>query len=289
VSKNPRIESFFDEATYTVTHVVAEPYGLNCAIIDSVLDYDPKSGRSKTESADRIVSFVERRNLKVEWILETHAHADHMTAAPYLQNKLGGRTGIGTSITEVQATFGKLFNVDSDFKTDGSQFDHLIDDGEVLRVGELEIRALSTPGHTPACLTYVVGDAAFVGDTLFMPDYGTARADFPGGDAATLYRSIHKILALPESTRLFMCHDYKAPGRTQFAWETTVADQKQLNVHVGSNTEESYFVEMRNKRDKTLSTPMLMLPAVQVNMRAGKFPRPESNDVSYLKIPINVI
>jgi glyoxylase-like metal-dependent hydrolase (beta-lactamase superfamily II) len=257
--------------------------------VDPVLDYDPKSGRTATDSADKLIEFLRVEKLKVEWILETHAHADHLTAAPYLREKVGGRTAIGEHIKTVQAIFAKVFNFETDFRTDGSQFDHLFKDGETFSIGALEGRVLHTPGHTPACLTYLIGDAGFVGDTLFMPDYGTARCDFPGGDAATLYRSIHKLFALPEATRLFMCHDYMAPGRDAYAWETTVGDEKAKNIHVGGGATEADFVRMRTERDATLSMPVLILPSVQVNIRAGQFPPPESNGVSYLKIPLNAL
>lgn len=286
---HPDVRAFFDEATFTVTYVVTEPGGTHCAIIDSVLDYDPKSGRTRTDSADAVLAYVHEHSLQVDWILETHAHADHLTAAPYLQEALGAPIAIGEHITDVQSIFAKVFNAEPSFATDGSQFDRLFADGEELRVGAMTGRVMHTPGHTPACLTYVFGDAAFVGDTLFMPDYGTARADFPGGDAATLYRSIKKILSLPPATRLFMCHDYKAPNRDEYAWETTVADEDQHNVHVHDGVTESQFVEMRNARDKTLAMPVLILPSVQVNMRAGRLPPPEDNGISYLKIPVDAL
>ncbi len=285
----PKVRAFFDQATFTVTYVVTEPDGAHCAIIDSVLDYDPKSGRTGTASADQVLAYVKEQGLTVNWILETHAHADHLTAAPYLQDALGAPIAIGEHIKDVQDIFSKVFNVEPSFATDGSQFDRLFGDGEEFRVGAMTGRVMHTPGHTPACLTYVFGDAAFVGDTLFMPDYGTARADFPGGDAATLYRSIKKVLSLPPTTRLFMCHDYKAPNRDEYAWETTVADEAQNNVHVHDGVTESEFVEMRNARDKTLAMPVLVLPSVQVNMRAGRLPPPEENGISYLKIPVDAL
>ena len=286
---NPKVEAFFDKETFTVTYVVAEPSGSHCAIIDSVLNYDPKSGRTSTDAADKVVNFVKSNDLTVDWILETHVHADHLSASPYLKEKLGGATGIGEHIVEVQGIFNEVFNTEPEFATDGSQFDHLIADGETFRIGAMTARAIHTPGHTPACLTYVIGDAAFVGDTLFMPDYGTARADFPGGDAATLYRSIQKVFALPDETRLFMCHDYLAPGRETYAWETTVAEERESNVHVGKGATEADFVAMRTERDKTLAMPTLILPSVQVNMRAGHLPPAENNGVSYLKIPVNAL
>lgn len=285
----PRVTGFFDEATNTASYVVAEPDGSHCAIIDPVLDYDPKSGRTETRSADRIVADVRDRGLTVDWILETHAHADHLTAAPYLKETLGGRIGIGAHITDVQAIFGDVFNAGPEFAKDGSQFDRLFGDGDTFTIGAMEVRVMHTPGHTPACITYVAGDAAFIGDTLFMPDYGTARCDFPGGDAATLYRSIRKVLSLPPETRLFLCHDYKAPGRDRFAWETTVADERAHNVHVHEGVSEADFVAMRTERDKTLSMPALILPSVQVNMRAGAPPPPEDNGTTYLKIPLNAL
>jgi len=283
----PDVTAFFDEATFTVSYIVRDPDGQAAAIIDSVLDYDPKSGRTDTRSADAIIAHVREHDLDIQWILETHAHADHLSAGPYLKAAVGGTTAIGAHITEVQDVFAKLFNVEKGFQTDGSQFDHLIADGEEIAVGSLTFQAMHTPGHTPACMTYIVGDSAFVGDTLFMPDFGTARADFPGGDARVMYQSIQKILALPDNTRLFMCHDYKAPGRDTFAWETTVAEERASNVHVGAGASEDAFVAMREARDKTLDMPTLILPSVQVNIRAGDMPPADDNGVSYLKIPIN--
>ncbi len=283
----PEIKAFFDQATNTISYVLKDPGSDHCAIVDPVLDYDPKSGRTKTASADLIVAYVEERNLTVDWLLETHAHADHLSAAPYLKDRLGGRTAIGEHIRNVQKIFKDVFNLEKTFLPDGSQFDHLFKDGEEFSIGGLTVQAMHTPGHTPACLTYVAGNAAFVGDTLFMPDYGTARADFSGGSAATLFQSIQKVLSLRPQTRLFMCHDYKAPGRDEFAWESTVAEEKQSNVHVHEGTSEATFVEMRTNRDKTLEMPTLLLPSVQVNIRAGHMPPPEDNGVSYLKIPID--
>lgn len=285
----PDVKAFFDEATFTVSYVVKDPNSESCAIIDSVLDFDPKSGRTDTASADAIIEYVKDNGLKVEWLLETHAHADHLSAAPYLQKELGGTTAIGSHITEVQEVFAKLFNVEKGFQTDGRQFEHLFADGEEFAIGGLTIRAMHTPGHTPACMTYVTDGAAFVGDTLFMPDFGTARADFPGGDARVMYRSIQKILALPDETTLYMCHDYKAPGRDEYKWETTVAEEKASNVHVGANKSEDEFVAMREARDSSLDMPTLILPSVQVNIRAGEMPPEEDNGVSYLKIPINAL
>jgi glyoxylase-like metal-dependent hydrolase (beta-lactamase superfamily II) len=283
----PDIKAFFDPATYTVSYVVSDPRTRQCAIIDAVLDYDPKAGRTATRSAAQIVEYVRRQGLETRWILETHAHADHLSAAQYLKQTLGGATGIGEHIKDVQRIFGKVFNAGADFLPDGSQFDHLFQDGETFMIGEIPARVMHTPGHTPACVTYLIGDAAFVGDTLFMPDYGTARTDFPGGDARVLYRSIQRILSLPPQTRLFMCHDYGAPGRPQFAWESTVEEERRANVHVRLGTDEDSFVLMRTRRDATLEMPTLLLPSVQVNIRAGRFPPPEENGVRYLKIPID--
>jgi glyoxylase-like metal-dependent hydrolase (beta-lactamase superfamily II) len=284
----PEVHSFFHEESNTVCHVVHEPAGKCCAIIDAALDFDQAAGRTRTAFADEIIAFVRGRDLEVAWILETHAHADHLSAAPYLRERLGGRIGIGEHITDVQTLFKDLFNVERTFNTDGSQFDHLFKDGERFAVGDLAGQVLYTPGHTPACVTYVIGDAAFVGDTLFMPDGGTARADFPGGDAATLYRSIGKILALPPKARLFVCHDY-GPGGRAIAWETTVAEERAKNSHVREGVGEGEFVEMRTARDKTLAIPQLLIPSIQLNMRAGELPPPEDNGVSYIKIPLNRI
>ncbi len=285
----PTIAGFFDEATFTVSYVVHDPASGEAAVIDSVLDYDPASGRTSFASAERIVEYVTSKNLKVMWHLETHAHADHLSAAPWLQEKLGGKLAIGRDIVRVQEVFGKLFNAGSDFERDGSQFDHLFDDGDAFRLGTIEGIALHVPGHTPADMAYVIGDAAFVGDTIFMPDYGTARADFPGGDARQLYRSIRRLLSLPRDTRLFLCHDYKAPGRDAYAWESTVGQQRDHNVHVHDGVSEGDFVAMRTNRDKTLDLPTLILPSVQVNIRGGRLPEPEDNGVSYIKIPVNAV
>lgn len=284
----PQVTAFFDEPTFTVSYVVVDPATKKCAVVDSVLDYDPASGRTNTESADEIIGFIKREGLELEWILETHVHADHLSAAPYIKERLGGKVAIGSNITVVQETFGKIFNAGTEFERDGSQFDALFRDGDVFHLGTINARAIHTPGHTPACMTYLIGDAGFVGDTMFMPDYGTARADFPGGDAHTLYKSIQKIFALPDATRLFMCHDYKAPGRDEYRWETTVGDEKKTNIHVHDGISEEEFVAMRTARDKTLSMPRLILPSVQVNMRAGELPPAEDNGVHYLKMPINV-
>jgi len=286
---NAHVEPFFDPATFTYSYVVSDPETRQCAVIDSVLDYDPASGRTSHATAQRLVDYVRKQDLKVQWLLETHVHADHLSAAPYLKQQLGGRMAIGDRITVVQNTFGKLFNAGTEFATDGRQFDHLFQDEETFQVGNVPARAIHTPGHTPACMTYVIGDAAFVGDTLFMPDYGTARCDFPGGDARTLYRSIQKLFALPGETRVFMCHDYKAPGRDEFLYETTIAAEREHNVHVHSGISEQQFVDMRTARDATLAMPTLILPSVQINMRGGELPAPESNGTRYLKIPLDVL
>ena len=286
------VEGFFDPGTWTISYLVLDTRTLDCALIDSVLDYDPKSGRTRTTSADQLVARVQALGANVQWLLETHVHADHLSAAPYLKHKLGGRIAIGSQVTRVQHTFGKLFNAGSSFAHDGSQFDHLLADDETFAIGDLPVRAIHTPGHTPACMTYVVSDgaqsAAFVGDTLFMPDYGTARCDFPGGDARTLYRSIRKVLSLPAHTRLYMCHDYQ-PGGREVRFVSTVAEERAHNIHVREGTSEEAFVAMRSARDATLDMPVLMLPSVQVNMRAGHLPEPEDNGVSYIKIPLNAI
>lgn len=285
----PHVEAFFDPATFTYSYVVSDPSTQRCAIIDSVLDYDPASGRTSHSSADRLIDYVKTHRLQVDWLLETHVHADHLSAAPCLKRELGGQLAIGEHITTVQNTFGKLFNAGSEFATDGRQFDRLFKDGDTFVIGSLQARAIHTPGHTPACMTYVIGDAGFVGDTLFMPDYGTARCDFPGGDARTLFQSIRKLFALPGDTRLFMCHDYKAPGRDDFRYQTTVAEQRALNVHVHEGISEADFVAMRSARDATLGMPLLILPSVQVNMRAGQLPPAEGNGTRYLKIPLDVL
>lgn len=285
----PTVKAFFDEATNTVSYVVSCPETRRAAVIDSVLDYDAASGRTTTRSADEIVNYIKNDSLTVEWLLETHVHADHLSAAPYLQEKLGGSLAIGCEIVQVQKIFGKVFNAGTEFARDGSDFDRLFSDGDTFRIGNLEAMALYVPGHTPADMAYVIGDAAFVGDTLFMPDYGTARADFPGGDARQLFRSIRRLLSLPGETRLFLCHDYKAPGRDSYAWETTVAAQKAANVHVHDGVSEDAFVAMRTARDATLSMPKLILPSIQVNMRGGRLPQPEDNGVRYLKIPLDTL
>ena len=285
----PHVEVFFDPATFTYSYVVTDPTSKRCAIIDSVLDYDPAAGRTSYASADRLIAYVREQQLHVDWLLETHVHADHLSAAPYLKRELGGQLAIGENITVVQNTFGKLFNAGTEFATDGRQFDHLFTDGDTFQIGSLGARAIHTPGHTPACMTYLIGDAGFVGDTLFMPDYGTARCDFPGGDARTLFQSIRRLFALPDDTRLFMCHDYKAPGRDDFRFQTTVAEQRAHNVHVHEGIGEAEFVAMRSARDATLGMPMLILPSVQVNMRAGQLPPAEANGTRYLKIPLDVL
>ena len=284
----PIVKSFFDPATWTISHVVHEKEGGACAIIDAVLDYDARSGRTRTTSADKLAAFVQENKLQVAWILETHAHADHLSAAHYLRGKLGGKIAIGAAITQVQTTFKRIFNLEPGFQTDGRQFDRLLQDGETLAIGALQIRALSVPGHTPACMAYLTGDAVFVGDTLFMPDVGTARCDFPGGDASALYRSVRRLLSLPPETRLFMCHDYPPEGRPP-VWESTVAEQRAKNIHVHDGVSEEDFVKMRTARDATLDMPTLILPSVQVNIRAGELPPAEDNGVSYLKIPLNAL
>lgn len=284
----PTIESFFDPVTGTVSYVVFEMYGSSCAIIDSVLDYDPKSGRVQTASADKLITFIQKENLRVEWILETHAHADHLSAAHYLKEKLGGKIAIGGGITAVQEVFMRIFHLEPGFRPDGHQFDHLLQDGEIFATGALAAEALFVPGHTPACMAYRVGDAVFVGDTFFMPDVGTARCDFPGGNAHTLYESVRKLLSLPPETRLLMCHDYP-PGDRAPVWESTVADQRASNIHIRDGVSEDDFVSLRTQRDATLEMPVLMLPAVQINIRAGEMPPREANGVSYLKIPLNVL
>lgn len=285
--KRPDVRAFFDEATFTVSYVVADPDERRAAIVDSVLDFDPASGRTNTGSADEILEWVEQRGFGVDWILETHVHADHLSAAPYLAENSGGRIGIGRHVTEVQRTFRKIYNIDC--AIDGSQFDQLFDDGDTFSVGDIPARVMHTPGHTPACVTYVIGDAAFVGDTIFMPDFGTARTDFPGGSAAELYDSLQAILSLQDDTRLFMCHDYKAPGRDFYSWESTVAAQKAENIHIGAGVSRADFVAMREERDRQLGMPKLILPSIQVNICAGHLPEPESNGVRYLKLPIDAL
>ena len=286
-SQKPLVEAFFDKASNTFSYVIQDPSGDACAVVDPVLDYDPASGTTRTDSADRIIEFVRNRKLRVEWLLETHVHADHLSSAAHIQSQLGGKIGIGEKIRDVQAIFGEVFNAGPDFARDGSQFDHVFEDGERFAIGFLQASVLHTPGHTPACLSYYIGDAVFVGDTLFMPDYGTARCDFPGGDARTLFRSIRKVLSLPEQTRMFLCHDYLPEGRSETQYQTTVGAQKAGNIHVNDGVEEEAFVQMRQARDRTLGMPKLILPSVQINMRAGHFPEPEDNGQIYLKIPLN--
>ncbi|MHC2086443.1 MBL fold metallo-hydrolase [Methylobacterium sp. CM6244] len=285
----PVVQGFFDEPTNTATFVVHDPQSRSAAVIDSVLDFDPASGTLSYEAANRVVAYVRAQGLTVEWILETHVHADHLSAAPYLQEQLGGRLAIGRGIVQVQDEFGKLFNAGTEFARAGSEFDRLFDDGDRFAIGGIEALVLHVPGHTSADLAYVIGDAAFVGDTLFMPDYGTARADFPGGDARQLFRSTRRLLALPDVTRLFLCHDYKAPGRDEFIYETTVAVQRAENVHVRDGMAEDDFVAMRTARDRTLKAPRLIMPSIQVNMRGGRLPQPEANGTRYLKIPLTTV
>ncbi len=285
---NPEVTAFFDEPTNTVTYVVKDPASKFCAVVDSVLDIDYAAGRISHGSADQVIAFVKHNDLAVEWNIETHVHADHLSAAPYLQKHLGGKIGIGKNITIVQEIFGKIFNEGTEFQRDGSQFDRLFDDGDTYDIGGMTARALHTPGHTPACMTHLIGDAAFVGDTLFMPDGGSARADFPGGDARVLYRSIMRVLSLPNATRLFMCHDYGPNGRN-IKWETTVAEQREHNIHARDGIDEDSFVAMREARDKTLGMPKLIIPSLQVNMKAGELPKAEANGTRFLKVPLNIL
>jgi glyoxylase-like metal-dependent hydrolase (beta-lactamase superfamily II) len=286
-AKTPKIKSFFDKATFTITHVVYEAQGSACAIIDSVMDYDPKSGRMSTVSADQIIDFVDANNLKAEWLLETHAHADHISAAPYLRKNLGGVIGIGKNIQKVQSVFKEVFNLESEFNTKGEQFDYLFSDEEVFYIGNLKVKAIHVPGHTPADMAYIVEESiVFIGDTLFMPDVGTARCDFPGGDARILYKSVHKLFDMPSDTRLFMCHDYPPSGREPI-WETTVGEERKKNIQINDSISEEQFVKMRSKKDATLEMPTLILPSIQINIRAGELPNAESNGISYLKIPLN--
>lgn len=281
----PRVHAQFDEATHTVSYVVWDPATQRAAIIDPVLDYDHRTGRVSHRSADDLLGFAAGQGLSVDWVLETHAHADHLSAAPYLKERTGAPIGIGARITEVQRTFAPVFGLE-DVSGDGREFDRLFRDGETFALGGLQVEVMHTPGHTPACVSYRIGEAVFVGDTLFMPDYGTARADFPGGDARTLYRSIHRLLALPDATRLYLCHDYKAPGRDHFAWETTVGEEKTRNIHVGGGVDEASFVAMREARDATLAAPVLLLPSLQVNIRAGRLPDPDRDGRRFLRIPL---
>ena len=283
----PDITSFFDEATNTISYIVCDPNGSACAIIDSVLDFDFASGRTDTKSADKLINFVKENKLDVQWLLESHVHADHLSAAPYIQMEVGGKIGIGSHITDVQETFGKIFNEGTEFQRDGSQFDKLFVEGDTFHIGQLRGDVLHTPGHTPACMTYVIGDAAFVGDTLFMPDFGTARCDFPGGSSENLFSSIQKILSLPDATRIFVGHDYKAPGREHYAWETTVGEQKKKNIHIKSGKSKEDFVKLRDERDAKLAMPKLIVPSLQINMRAGNMPEPDEQGDVFLKVPIN--
>jgi glyoxylase-like metal-dependent hydrolase (beta-lactamase superfamily II) len=286
--QKPIVKAFFDQGTWTFTYVVYEKPHTPCVVIDSVLNYDPKSGRTKTKSADEVIAFVKEQGLTVDWILETHAHADHLSAAPYIQKYLGGKIAIGSHIQDVQKVFKGIFNLESEFPTNGSQFDYLIEEGQDIYAGNLTIHPLFVPGHTPACMAYAIGNAIFVGDTIFMPDVGTARCDFPGGNAKTLYQSVQKILSYPDDTRLFMCHDYPPTDRP-IAYETTVGEEKRKNIHVHQGVTEAQFVEMRNQRDQTLEMPVLILPSIQVNIRAGHPPPAEANGKTYLKIPFNVL
>jgi len=283
----PDITSFFDEATNTISYIVRDPNGSACAVIDSVLDFDFASGRTDTRSADKLINFVKENKLDVQWLLESHVHADHLSAAPYIQMEVGGKIGIGSHITDVQETFGKIFNEGTEFQRDGSQFDKLFVEGDTFHIGQLRGDVLHTPGHTPACMTYVIGDAAFVGDTLFMPDFGTARCDFPGGSSENLFSSIQKILTLPDATRIFVGHDYKAPGREHYAWETTVGEQKKKNIHIKSGKSKEDFVKLRDERDAKLAMPKLIVPSLQINMRAGNMPEPDEQGDVFLKVPIN--
>ena len=283
----PNITAFFDYATNTISYVVRDPNGSACAIIDSVLDFDFASGRTDTQSADKLINFVTENKLDVQWLLESHVHADHLSAAPYIQMKVGGKIGIGSRMTDVQETFGKIFNEGTEFQRDGSQFDKLFVEGDTFHIGQLRGDVLHTPGHTPACLTYVIENAAFVGDTLFMPDFGTARCDFPGGSSERLFSSIQKILELPDDTRIFVGHDYKAPGRDKYAWETTVGEQKKKNIHIKSGKSKDDFVKLRDERDAKLAMPKLIVPSLQVNMRAGNMPEPDEQGDVFIKVPIN--
>ena len=287
--RRPQVKAFFDEPTFTASYVVSDPVTKRAAIIDSVWNFEQASGRTSFASANEIVEYVGTEGMAVDWILETHAHADHLSAAPYLQEKLGGKLAIGKEIVTVQGVFGKVFNEGTEFARDGSQFDRLLEDGDKLMVGEIPLTALFVPGHTPADMAYVIGDAAFVGDTMFMPDYGSARADFPGGDAHRLYRSVRRLMQLPDETRVFLCHDYKAPNRDEFVWETTILAERTGNVHLHEGVTEDEFVGMRTQRDATLAMPKLILPSLQVNMRGGRLPEPDDNGVSYLKVPVNLL
>jgi len=283
----PKVKAFFDPQTNTISYVVRDPNGHAAAVIDSVLDFDHASGTTQTSSADKIIAYAKEEALDIQWLLESHVHADHLSAAPYIQEKLGGKIGIGNNITLVQDTFGKVFNEGTEFQRDGSQFDQLFDHGDVFHIGQMRVDVLHTPGHTPACLTYVIEDAAFVGDSLFMPDFGTARCDFPGGSSQTLYESIQKILALPDETKIFVGHDYKAPGRDEYSWETTVGEQRRKNVHIGGDVKAEAFIKLRDERDAKLAMPKLIVPSLQINMRAGNMPPPDEHGDVFLKLPIN--
>ena len=283
----PKVKAFFDPQTNTISYVVRDPNGHAAAVIDSVLDFDHASGTTQTSSADKIIAYAKEEALDIQWLLESHVHADHLSAAPYIQEKLGGKIGIGNNITLVQDTFGKVFNEGTEFQRDGSQFDQLFDHGDVFHIGQMRVDVLHTPGHTPACLTYVIEDAAFVGDTLFMPDFGTARCDFPGGSSQTLYESIQKILALPDETKIFVGHDYKAPGRDEYSWETTVGEQRRKNVHIGGDVKAEAFIKLRDERDAKLAMPKLIVPSLQINMRAGNMPPPDEHGDVFLKLHIN--
>ena len=283
----PKVKAFFDPQTNTISYVVRDPNGHAAAVIDSVLDFDHASGTTQTSSADKIIAYAKEEALDIQWLLESHVHADHLSAAPYIQEKLGGKIGIGNNITLVQDTFGKIFNEGTEFQRDGSQFDQLFEHGDVFHIGQMRVDVLHTPGHTPACLTYIIEDAAFVGDTLFMPDFGTARCDFPGGSSQTLYESIQKILALPDETKIFVGHDYKAPGRDEYSWETTVGEQRRKNVHIGGDVKAEAFVKLRDERDAKLAMPKLIVPSLQINMRAGNMPPPDEHGDVFLKLPIN--
>ncbi len=289
IAVKPEVQAFFDAATNTISYVVKDPNSTSCAVIDSVMDMDYAAGRISYEHADEIIAYIEANGLKLEWLIETHVHADHLSAAPYIQKKLGGKIGIGSNITVVQDVFGKVFNEGTEFQRDGSQFDELFEDGDTYQIGSMTAVALHTPGHTPACMTHVIGDSAYVGDTLFMPDAGSARADFPGGDAATLYDSIQKVLALPDETRLFMCHDYGADGTRDIAWETTVGAEKADNIHFGAGKTREDFIKFRTERDATLGMPRLIIPSLQVNMRAGEMPPADKDGKTFLKVPVNVL
>ena len=287
--KKPEVTGFFDDATYTISYVVVDRETQRCAIIDSLLDYDAAAGRTATNSADRLIDFVRKNDLTCEWVVDTHVHADHLTAAPYIRDELGGKTAIGDQISVVQKIFGAMFNAGQSFHTDGRQFDHLFTAGETYQIGNIQAKAIATPGHTPACMSHLIGDALFVGDTIFMPDFGTARCDFPGGDAGVLFDSIQTLFELPDDTRMFLCHDYKAPGRDEYVWETTVGEQKRSNIHVKTGTSREAFIAQRTARDSQLGMPKLILPSVQVNMRAGNLPPAENNGKHYMKIPINAL